>query len=200
MKVLIVGRMNVGKSSLFNRLVKKKSSLVIDEKGITRDLLTEKIHWWGHDFELTDSGGLSFHSKEELPVAVRKKVFMALKNTDLVIIMVSAKDSLHQEDFDLMKTVRKSNKPFLLFVNKVDHPKKTESLSAPFYELHPEFLSGSVENHYGLDEIIEWMISQKKSPASEFSRPPAQNFSDPAPDENFSEANPSVCDRSCQRR
>ena len=162
MKVLIMGRMNVGKSSLFNRLVKKKSSLVIDEKGITRDLLTQKTHWWGHDFEVTDSGGLSFGQKEELSLAIREKIQEAIKNTDIIIVMVSAKDSLNAEDFDLMKIVRKSNKPFLLFVNKVDHPKKTATLTAPFYELHPEFLSGSVENNYGLDEIVEWIIYKKR--------------------------------------
>ena len=163
MKVLIVGRMNVGKSSLFNRLIKRKSSLVIDEKGITRDLLTEKASWWGHDFELTDSGGLSFHQKDELSLEIQSKIQLALEQTDLVIVVVSAKESLHTEDFELMKKIRKSNKPFLLFVNKVDHPKKTSALTAPFYELHPDFLSGSVENNYGLDEIVEWIIKQTSS-------------------------------------
>ena len=163
MKVLIVGRTNVGKSSLFNRLVKKKKSLVINESGITRDLLKEKAHWWGHDFEVIDSGGLpSLWQKDKLSLKILEKINLALKTADVFVIVVSAKSALQPEDFEILKKVRKMNKPFLLFVNKVDHPKKTDLLTAPFFELNPELLSGSIENNYGIDEIVEWIISQKK--------------------------------------
>ena len=163
MKVLILGRANVGKSSLFNRLVKKKSSLVINEPGITRDLLTQTAHWWGHDFEVIDSGGLpSLREKDELSLKITEKINQALKAADLFIVLVSAKEALQPLDFEILKKVRKSSKPFLLFVNKVDHPKKTDILTAPFFELNPDLLSGSVENNYGLSEIVEWIISQKK--------------------------------------
>ena len=161
MKVLITGRTNVGKSSLFNRLIKRRKSLVIDESGITRDLLKESAHWWGEDFEVIDSGGLSA-KKDELSLKVLEKIESALKTADVIVVMVSAKDSLQKEDFEVMRKVRKSNKPFLLFVNKVDHPSQTEPLTRPFYELNPDFLSGSVENNYAVDEIVEWIISQKK--------------------------------------
>ncbi|MBC6415317.1 MAG: ribosome biogenesis GTPase Der [Bdellovibrionales bacterium] len=162
MKVLIMGRGNVGKSSLFNRLIKKKKSLVRDESGITRDLLKESAHWWGEDFEVIDSGGLLEDKKEELSLKVLEKIEEALKLADVVIVMVSAKDSLQAGDFEVIEKVRKSNKTFLVFVNKVDHPGHTEKLTAPFYELHPDFLSGSVENNYAVDEIVEWIIAQKK--------------------------------------
>ena len=163
MNVLIVGRTNVGKSSLFNRLVKKRISLVINESGITRDLLKQKTHWWGYDFEVVDSGGLpSLHKKDELSLKILEKINSAIKIADVFIVVVSAKESLHAEDFEILKKVRKANKPFLLFVNKVDKPEKTDLLTAPFFELNPEFLSGSVENNYAVDEIVEWIISQKK--------------------------------------
>ena len=163
MKVLIIGRTNVGKSSLFNRLVKKRSSLVINESGITRDLLKDKAHWWGHDFEVIDSGGLpSFQQKDELSLKILEKINSALKTADAFVVLVSAKESLQPEDFEILNKARKANKPFLLFVNKVDNPQKTDSLTTPFFELNSDFLSGSVENNYGVDEIVEWIISQKK--------------------------------------
>ena len=161
MKVLIMGRTNVGKSSLFNRLIKKRKSLVIDEKGITRDLLKDTAHWWGEDFEVIDSGGLS-DKKDELSLKILEKIEEALKMTDVIVVMVDAKTSLQPEDFEVLKKARKSNKPFLLFINKVDHPAHTNKLTAPFYELNPDFLSGSVENNDAVDEIVEWTISQKK--------------------------------------
>ena len=161
MKVLIMGRTNVGKSSLFNRLIKKRKALVINEKGITRDLLKDKAHWWGEDFELIDSGGLP-EAKDELSLQILEKIHTALEMTDVIVMMVDAKASLQPRDFEVLKKVRKSNKPFLLFINKVDHPAHKDRLTMPFYELHSEFLSGSVENNDAVDEIVEWIISQKK--------------------------------------
>jgi len=161
MKVLIMGRTNVGKSSLFNRLIKRRKSLVIDEHGITRDLLKAKAHWWGEDFEVIDSGGLP-DKKDELSLKILEKINTALEITDLIIVMVDAKASLQTEDFELLKKARETNKAFLLFINKLDHPAHTDKLIAPFYELHPDFLYGSVENNYAVDEIVEWIISQKK--------------------------------------
>ena len=161
MKILIMGRTNVGKSSLFNRLIKKRKALVINEKGITRDLLRDKAHWWGEDFELIDSGGLP-EAKDELSLQILEKIHTALEMTDVIVMMVDAKASLQPRDFEVLKKVRKSNKPFLLFINKVDHPAHKDRLTMPFYELHSEFLSGSVENNDAVDEIVEWIISQKK--------------------------------------
>lgn len=162
MKVLILGRTNVGKSSLFNRLIKKKKSLVIDESGITRDLLKDRAKWWGQEFEIIDSGGFpESYERDELSLKILEKIKTAVKQADVLIVVTDGKAGLHFEDAAVMKMVRKTGKPFLLFVNKVDKPDRTDLLTASFYELSSNLLSGSFENNYGVDEIVEWIISQK---------------------------------------
>jgi len=170
-----MGRTNVGKSSLFNRLIKKRKSLVIDEKGITRDLLKGSAHWWGEDFEVIDSGGLP-DKKDELSLKILEKIELALWGADRVVVMADAKAGLQPEDFEVLKKVRKSGKPFLLFINKLDHPARTNDLTAPFYKLHPEFLSGSVENNYAVDEVVEWILSQKKTLKNRSALTPAETM------------------------
>ena len=163
MKVLILGRTNVGKSSLFNRLIRKKKSLVINESGITRDILKDRAKWWGHEFEVIDSGGLpENHKQDELSFKVLEKIKMAMSQAGVFIVVVDGRMGLHSKDAEVMKMVRKTGKPFLLFVNKLDNPKKTDLLTAPFYELSSDLLSGSFEKNYGVDNIVEWIIFQKE--------------------------------------
>ena len=158
-----LGTNQCGKSSLFNRLVKRKKSLVINESGITRDLLKEKVEWWGHEFEVIDSGGLpESHKRNELSLKIMEKIKQAIEQADVFVIVVDGKAGLRPEDFQVLKMARKADKAFLLFVNKVDQPDQTESLTAPFFELSSDFLSGSFENNYAVDEIVEWIISQKE--------------------------------------
>ena len=163
MKVLILGRTNVGKSSLFNRLIKRKKSLVINEPGITRDLLKDKTEWWGHEFEVIDSGGVpEISERDELSLKILEKIKTAVKQADIFIVVVDGKTGLQAEDFQAVKIARKTGKAFLLFVNKVDQPKKTELLTAPFFKLNSDLLSGSFENNYAVDDIVEWILSHKK--------------------------------------
>ena len=167
MKVLILGRTNVGKSSLFNRLIKKKKSLVINESKITRDLLKAKVEWWGEEFEVTDSGGLpQSKEKDSLSVEILKKIKQAIFKNDVFVVVVDGKAGLHFEDEIAVKMARHTGKPFFLFVNKVDDPKQTHFLTAPFFKLNPELCSGSFEQNYGVDQIIEWIIAQKKKNVS----------------------------------
>ena len=164
MKVLILGRTNVGKSSLFNRLVKRKKALVINEPGITRDLLKGKTEWWGHEFEVIDSGGRPEpNERDELSREILKKIQSALKEADILILTVDGRAGLQQGDRRLMQTARKTGKPLLLFVNKVDQAEKTALLTAPFFEICANPVSGSCERHYGIDELVEWIILQKKT-------------------------------------
>ena len=97
MKVLIVGRPNVGKSSLFNRLIKQRRSLVLDQPGVTRDIIKGRAHWWGHSFEVWDSGGLQ-KTSSVIFSAVQNQVKSACKEADLIIFVMDAHLGLHDED------------------------------------------------------------------------------------------------------
>ena len=166
MKILIMGRANVGKSSLFNRLIKKRKSLVINEPGITRDLLHEKTKWWGQEFELIDSGGLADRpKKDELSQNILKKIKTAIGQADAFIVVVDGKAGLCPEDAQAVQMARQTGKAFIIFVNKIDKPNQTPLLTAPFFKLSAHLLSGSLEQNYGVDEVVEWIISQKQNAA-----------------------------------
>ena len=164
MKVLILGRTNVGKSSLFNRIAKKKKALVFNESGITRDLIKEPVHWWGHDFEIIDSGGVPLlEEKEEIHREIEKQIEHAISMANLLIMVTDGRAGLHPEDSRILERIRKTGKPFILFVNKIDHPKNTNLLVGDFFNLSTNILSGSVEQNFGVDELIEWIISHIKT-------------------------------------
>lgn len=171
MKILIIGRSNVGKSSLFNRIAKRRKALVFDEVGITRDVLTENVHWWGHHFEIMDSGGLPLeNTKDELLIMVKKKIELAIKQADAFVIVTDGRTGLHSEDKRAVSLVQKTSKPFTIFVNKVDNPKNTELQKAEFFILSHKPISGSVEQEYGVDELIEWIITEKKKLSNSLSQ------------------------------
>ena len=163
MKVMILGRANVGKSSLFNRLSKRKKALVFDESGITRDILKSRARWWGHEFLVMDSGGLpGLSAKDELSVKIQEKIDQALSEADALVVVADGKAGPLPEDALALEKARKTGKPFLFFVNKIDDPGQTALLTADFFRLSGDLRSGSFEKNYGADGIVEWIIAQKK--------------------------------------
>ena len=168
MKVVIVGRTNTGKSSLFNRITKSRKALVFNEKGITRDILREEVSWWGQSFEIMDSGGWDPDPKtsDELIGKIHKKLLETFKEADAFIVVCDGRMGLQSGDIKVLELVRKTGKPFLLFVNKIDDPAKTSLLAADFYSANPFLLSGSCENNHGLSDVIEWILKQTNSPSA----------------------------------
>lgn len=131
--VAIVGRPNVGKSALFNRLVGGTAAIVTDEPGTTRDRHFARAEWAGHSFWLVDTGGLVEESRLPMDVEIRRQVLQAIAEADLLLFVVDSQSGLHPSDARILEVLRESRKPWLLVANKVDDPESTDFFE--FYEL-----------------------------------------------------------------
>src|SRR5256885_2549852 len=152
--VAIIGRPNVGKSALFNRLVGRKIAIVHDQPGITRDRISAICSRGEQPFTLWDTAGIFGGGEKELTVQVRQTAEGALRESDLLLFVVDGKDGLSPIDSDLARTLRKSRKPIVLVVNKIDNDKH-ESLAAEFDSLGFEkIVSISAEHNRGISELF----------------------------------------------
>ena len=135
--VVIVGRPNVGKSTLFNRLVGRKEAIVHDLSGVTRDRNYGEVEWAGKEFQLIDTGGYVPNSPDLFETAIREQVQIAITEADAVLFLVDVKAGLTSFDIEIGRILRSSNKKFFLIVNKVDS-EKLEPGAAEFYSLGVE--------------------------------------------------------------
>ncbi|MGB3342213.1 MAG: ribosome biogenesis GTPase Der [bacterium] len=126
--VVIVGRKNVGKSTIFNRLTGMRSNIVYKEPGVTRDRIYGEVQWCGRMFDIIDTGGFFANKKEELAVKINRQIEYGLAEADLVYFVVDAKSGLQPGDEDICQSVRKSNKPVFLLINKIDGKKFTDEV------------------------------------------------------------------------
>src|ERR1035438_4352739 len=118
--VAIVGRPNVGKSTLFNRLTKSRRSIVGDEPGITRDRIYGEYEWLGRHFRLVDTGGIVPDDPELIPTEIYNQAKVALEEADALILVVDARTELASPDYDLVRMLMRGGKPLFLAVNKVE--------------------------------------------------------------------------------
>src|SRR6059036_1452352 len=121
--VAIIGRPNVGKSALFNRLIGRKIAIVHDQPGITRDRISAICNRGARPFAVWDTGGIFGVGERELGAQVRRAAEEALRESDLLLFVVDAKEGLSPIDEELARTLRKSHKPVILVVNKIDREK-----------------------------------------------------------------------------
>lgn len=119
--VAVVGRPNVGKSTFFNRVIGKRVAIVDDQPGVTRDRNFAHADWAGHEFFIVDTGGVVEGSDEGLDVAIREQAMMAVEEADVILLLVDGKAGVHPLDERLAEVLRKTSKPVLLVVNKVDN-------------------------------------------------------------------------------
>ena len=176
--VAIVGRPNVGKSALFNRLVGRKIAIVHDQPGITRDRISTICTRGARAFTLWDTGGLAVpQSRDELSAQVRRAAEEALHDSDLLLFVVDAKEGLSPIDEDLARMLRKSQMPVLLVINKIDN-EKHEPLAAEFASLgfEPSF-STSAEHDRGISDLLEQI--DRRLPATTDIEHPASSIQYP---------------------
>lgn len=164
--IAIVGRPNVGKSALFNRLVGRKIAIVHDQPGITRDRISAVCTRGARPFSLWDTGGILGVGELELSAQVRRVAEDALGESDLLLFVVDAKDGLSPSDQDLARALRKSKKAVLLVINKIDNDKH-EPLAAEFDSLgfEPSF-SISAEHDRGISDLLAAIERRLPSPVA----------------------------------
>lgn len=162
LKVGLVGRPNVGKSSLFNYLTRSRSAVVKDEPGVTRDIKKGLATWWGKEFHVFDTGGVTDQA-EGLFEIVKKQSEEILNSLDVIVFLMDGKHGYHHDDQILLQMIKKSGKPFRCVINKVDRPDDAEMLKSDFYRLgQDDFLTLSVEHQDGVHQLIEWILEHEE--------------------------------------
>ena len=122
--VAIVGRSNVGKSTLFNRIAGKRISIVQDEIGVTRDRIFASAEWCGHAFTLVDTGGIDLKSTDEMAKHIVKQAEIGIDMADVILFVVDVKSGLTADDYQVADRLRKARKKVILVVNKLDNYKE----------------------------------------------------------------------------
>jgi GTP-binding protein len=154
MKIAIVGRPNVGKSALFNRICKKRIAIVDEEEGITRDRLYASVYFFGKEFQIIDSGGIAFGSTRAFDSEIKEQTDLAIKEADVLIMVVDGQIGLQPMDKKVAELIFKSKKRIVLAVNKIDD-NHLEHLIAPFYALGIEDIVGvSAEHGYHIEDLL----------------------------------------------
>ena len=121
--VAIVGRPNVGKSTLFNKITGKKIAIVEDKPGVTRDRIYADAEWCGHNFTLIDTGGIELKSEDEMWRHIKKQAEIAIETADVILLLCDVKSEITASDYDVADMLRRSRKPVVLAVNKLDNYK-----------------------------------------------------------------------------
>jgi GTPase len=154
----IVGRPNVGKSSLFNRIVGSRRAIVGDEPGITRDRLYGEAEWCGRRFRAVDTGGILPEEKDLIPAEILRQAKVALEESAAIVMVVDGRSELAAPDLELARLLRKTGKPLFLAVNKVDSEKQS-SLTDDFHRLGiRDMFAISAEHGRGVDDLLDAVL------------------------------------------
>lgn len=157
-RVALVGRPNVGKSTLFNRLTRTRKAVVRNEPGVTRDIQIEPTEWWGKSFEVVDTGGIS-EGKEGFTPLIRETVVDFLNSVDLIVFVVDGRAGIMPEDRVVFRTIKQTGLPFVTVVNKCDRTLESDGYLADFYEFGDELVPAAFEQDFGIDVTVEWVLA-----------------------------------------
>ena len=154
--IALVGRPNVGKSTLFNRITKSRKALVDPTPGVTRDRHYERVLWENKGFILVDTGGIDDNPEDALVHHIREQAMLAIEEADIVLFLMDGKQGVTPADWEVINILRRVEKPVYHLVNKIDSAAKELELLAPFYELGVEKLWPlSAEHSYGFPSFME---------------------------------------------
>ena len=160
--LVIVGRPNVGKSTLFNRLTGTRRAIVTDEPGITRDRIYGKCEWRGKAIEIVDTGGIIPDDKALIPTEIFRQARVAFDRAALLVLVVDSSAGLTPLDEELARLLRGTGKPFVVAVNKVDSTMQ-EVNAAAFHRLGAPVFAISAEHGTGVDDLLDAALEQMKS-------------------------------------
>jgi GTP-binding protein len=164
--IVIVGRPNVGKSTLFNAILGQRRSIVGDEPGITRDRIHGEARFRNHRFELIDTGGIIPDDTEMIPSQILRQARVALEKAAHVIFLIDGRTEITGADRDLAVMLRRLGKPVALAVNKIDSPRR-EDLTHEFHSLAFPLFPVSAEHRLGIDELLEHVTRGLEKPPDE---------------------------------
>ncbi len=157
--LVIVGRPNVGKSALFNRLTGTRRSIVTNEPGITRDRIYGKAEWRGKTLEVVDTGGILPDEKALIPQEICRQAQVAINKATLLVLVADSQAGLTPLDEELARLLRGAGKPFVLAVNKIDSPSQ-EANAAPFHSLGVPVFPITAEHGTGVDDLLDHALAQ----------------------------------------
>ncbi len=157
--VAVVGRPNGGKSTFFNKIIGKRIAIVEDTPGVTRDRIYGDAEWLDYHFALVDTGGIEPMKEDIISTQMRRQAELAIETADVIIFMVDGREGITAADEDVAEMLRRSAKPIVLAVNKVDHPKFEDS-AYDFYALgigNP--ITISAEQGLGLGDLLDEVVA-----------------------------------------
>src|SRR5437588_4861803 len=153
--IAIVGRPNVGKSTLFNRLIGQRRSIVTDETGITRDRIYGILNWEGRTYEVVDTGGIIPGEETEIPVRIFEQAKIAIETAVLVLLVADGRSGITPPDQELVRILRRTGKPVYVVVNKIDSEKQAPEVSE-FHRLGIDHVFPiSAEHGRGFTELLD---------------------------------------------
>ena len=184
--IAIVGRPNVGKSMLFNKLIGKRLSIVEDTPGVTRDRIYGESEWAGRKFRLVDTGGIEPNTDNQILAFMREQAQIAIDNADVIIFVTDIKTGLTASDQEVAGMLQRSRKPIVLAVNKMD---ATGTVDPDFYEFYnlglgdPIAISAVHGHGTGdlLDACFQYLPAPPVTPSTATSRTPTANITSSIP-------------------
>ena len=178
--LVIVGRPNVGKSTLFNRLTGTRRSIVTNESGITRDRIYGKAEWRGRALEVVDTGGIVPDDKALIPQEILRQAHVAIKKAALLVLVVDSRAGLTPLDEELARLLRTTGKPFVIAVNKVDAMSQ-ESNAGVFHRIGVPIFPIAAEHGTGVDDLLDAALARFFPASAASSLVVAQHAAPPAP-------------------